>query len=516
VDASFERPRAQRIAITLVTFALTVAVLTPWARNVELLGDEGVVLLGAQRLLSGERLYVDFFEILPPGAFWLVAGWMRVFGDGFLAIRALSIGIIAVAAALAAELASRRMRGAVGPVLLAMAFVLSTQGLWTSINHHWLTTLSVLGALSLLATPRLSPARVVSAGALVGLAALFTHTHAAVFFVLALARFAGRDSGPRDALRFVTGTTGVFAIALVVLAAGGSLGGAVDDVIVYPLRHYASVQTVSYGSNAEPRAKPILIVMPLAIGLLAASMWRRREPRDGESLVTLSFALGALMTSFPRPDVEHLSFNALICVPALGLAAATLGTWSGRATAIAGGAWLVVAIPGFVELAKRAASAPTVHVARGDVAPGPAAAPDDLRSLLAAIAVLPRDASIAVYPYDPMIAFLDQRRHVAPVDVFLPTYTAPEHYRLSCERTLRDAEWVVIDRPWSDPAFLALLYPTLSPERIAEEKDAFEGPLRAGYVESGRFGDRYALLRRRPGTTAALCLTPRPTPSPDR
>jgi hypothetical protein len=61
-----------------------------------------------------------------------------------------------------------------------------------------------------------------------------------------------------------------------------------------------------------------------------------------------------------------------------------------------------------------------------------------------------------------------------------------------------------------------LLYPTLSPERIAEEKDAFEGPLRAGYVESGRFGDRYALLRRRPGTTAALCLTPRPTPSPDR
>jgi len=38
------------------------------------LGDEGVVLNGAVRILDGQVLYRDFFEILPPGAFLIPQG----------------------------------------------------------------------------------------------------------------------------------------------------------------------------------------------------------------------------------------------------------------------------------------------------------------------------------------------------------------------------------------------------------------------------------------------------------
>ena len=44
------------------------------------LGDEGVLLHGAQRLLQGQRLYVDFFEFLPPGGFVIVTAWFSIAG----------------------------------------------------------------------------------------------------------------------------------------------------------------------------------------------------------------------------------------------------------------------------------------------------------------------------------------------------------------------------------------------------------------------------------------------------
>ena len=48
---------------------LIAAVLcAPFIRVVGM-GDEGVLLNGAERMLRGSRLYADFFEYLPPGGF---------------------------------------------------------------------------------------------------------------------------------------------------------------------------------------------------------------------------------------------------------------------------------------------------------------------------------------------------------------------------------------------------------------------------------------------------------------
>ena len=52
----------------------------PFIGSIYWLGDEGMLLTGATRLLKGSRLYVDFFEALPPGGDVLTAAWFDMVG----------------------------------------------------------------------------------------------------------------------------------------------------------------------------------------------------------------------------------------------------------------------------------------------------------------------------------------------------------------------------------------------------------------------------------------------------
>src|SRR5262245_44602126 len=72
-----------------------VILCLPFARTVVGLGDEGVLLHGADRMLRGERLYVDFFELLPPGGFIITAGWFGIAGISMWSARVLAVATIA-------------------------------------------------------------------------------------------------------------------------------------------------------------------------------------------------------------------------------------------------------------------------------------------------------------------------------------------------------------------------------------------------------------------------------------
>src|SRR3989441_11699711 len=75
-------------------------VCAPFFRYVEWLGDEGVLLHGAARILGGEVLYRDFFEFLPPGGFLIGASWVKLFGVGFASVRVLAVCVVAAIPAL--------------------------------------------------------------------------------------------------------------------------------------------------------------------------------------------------------------------------------------------------------------------------------------------------------------------------------------------------------------------------------------------------------------------------------
>src|SRR5258708_2881513 len=90
-------PHAKALAVSRVTWWLPLVALiaalscAPFLRTVFSLSDEGMLLLGAERMLHGDRLYADFFEFLPPGGFVLTATWFKLAGVSLCSARLLAV-----------------------------------------------------------------------------------------------------------------------------------------------------------------------------------------------------------------------------------------------------------------------------------------------------------------------------------------------------------------------------------------------------------------------------------------
>src|SRR6202012_1375051 len=63
----------------------------PFLRTVYAVSDEGILLIGADRILRGERIYGDFSAYLPPGGFVMMAAWFGIAGISMLSARVFAI-----------------------------------------------------------------------------------------------------------------------------------------------------------------------------------------------------------------------------------------------------------------------------------------------------------------------------------------------------------------------------------------------------------------------------------------
>src|SRR6266496_2385000 len=92
------------VAIFLATAALLLAM---HGQRMVLTNDEGIVLESAQRMVAGERIYVDFFGYMSPGSYWLQALVFRLFGVALWTGRLIVILDFAVQSALVYWLVAR-------------------------------------------------------------------------------------------------------------------------------------------------------------------------------------------------------------------------------------------------------------------------------------------------------------------------------------------------------------------------------------------------------------------------
>jgi hypothetical protein len=139
--------------VGLTTFLLCL----PTMREMIWLCDKGVLLHGADRLLRGDRLYVDFFEFLPPGGVphrgVLVRrrGGFSLWSARLLLI--LTITGIACFTYLACRQASKHALSSAFAIVIVLGWCIISQPFWTQISHHWFTTLfSMLAAWAALAS----------------------------------------------------------------------------------------------------------------------------------------------------------------------------------------------------------------------------------------------------------------------------------------------------------------------------------------------------------------------------
>jgi len=480
----------------------------PFFRYVTSLGDEGVLLHAAVRILGGEVLYRDFFGILPPGGYLIVTAWMKLFGVGFASVRALAVGVIVGIAALI--YAAARLSSGSRPLaaLVAIAWAVLSQGSLTVINHHCFTTAaSMASAVGLLLVVDRVPRRgaVLVAGFFAGIAVMVSSTRGALLCVALLAVLLTLRAGRSRLLSAMAGMAlAPMAIGLYV-AVNGTLAAAFHDVIRYPALHYAGIQSVSFGAGASLQHLALVALFPLSFVLAGAALALKRVAlwHDPRFRVSLALAIVGLLGSYPRPDYLHILFTVPLASPLFALAAVHVPR-PGRITV--GTLFIglsLVGLAGVIAAATIVSRSPAVPTARGLVVPDQDLPARDFAALMFEVDHIPKGGGFFFYPYSPLLPYLTGRHHVAAVDLMVPGYTSAEQFRQTCVRVATEAEWLVVDRKWT-PAFFHRVFPAIRDPDPPEKRD-FEKALLVAFDIIVYASTRFEVRKRSGYLPATLC-----------
>jgi len=489
---------------------VTVVLCLPFLRTLSSLGDEGVLLHGAERMLQGDRIYADFFEFLPPGGFVLTEIWLRVAGLSMLAERSLAIIIIAGIACFTFLACRQASRNAPLAAALTIGWVVMSQGTWTQLSHHWFTTMfSMAGIWAALAFAQDADHRrrwPLISGATSGMAAMVTPTCGALAMLAALTAFFPVRRHRAALIVYVVACALVPVALLAYLLWRNALVTGFDDVILSTAAHYASIQGLPYGHGATFGNALLNYVFPFAAALAFAVYVRDRfvGSRDHVLAPAAAFCLAGLVACYPRADVFHIAFEVPLACPLLAYCADRLArVWRPTYRMAA-----MVAIGGLLAPAVLGYAVTVLCVSRGEITPTPRGGlafflMPGASEMLVRIAALPDGDKLFFYPFMPMMPFLSGRDDVSKYDVLTPGYSLPSQYREACVSALRHADWVVIDRHWTDPAELKHNFPAMRNPQPPETR-AFEQALDSSFELVAQEGT-FELRHRRTGVSDAVC-----------
>jgi hypothetical protein len=144
------------------------------------LDDQALFFARAARILNGQILYRDFFELVTPGTDLLYAAAFRVFGIHAWVMQAWIIAAGLALATVVTVIASRILRGPLVllPGLLFLVFDFNS-GL--DLTHHWFSALFILCSIGVL-TGGIENWRLASASFFCGIATLFTQSEGVLAF----------------------------------------------------------------------------------------------------------------------------------------------------------------------------------------------------------------------------------------------------------------------------------------------------------------------------------------------
>lgn len=416
--------------------------------------DEAYVLFEAKRLLEGEVLYRDVFEIITPLFLWLTTGLYALFGVHIGVARGLAAGLqagLALTAYGACRLLGvRRGLAAAG----AAAAIAVAQPFWPIASPHWQSSLLAQGFLvALLGLQRRRwSVRWLVRGAILGALAATQQQKAVPFALLGLAVLAfdlatapppgglGRAAG-RAALAFALGTLAVLGPVLAIAVAQAGLAPVYEALVRFPLVEYRRANRIAWGADIFPDARKqaaVVRALPWVMALLAprlALAGARRDWAAARGPFVLLATGGAAVASIAYfPDIIHLAFVAGIfaigltdCVehgvraaarwrPVLASAAPLL--------AAAGLAWSAF------ELQRAAAWSQADATARLDTAFGTVAAhPLHLHALaypeVQAMVDRDPDRLLFAYPWMTSLYLMTGARNPTPYQCMQPNYLTP-------------------------------------------------------------------------------------------
>ena len=249
------RPHARKYLPYLVfAFCFSFYFLPLLRLLLQPLTDEGTLLEGAVRIVDGQLLGRDFFEVVGPGTFYWLALFFKLFGVTFLASR-ICLFVSSLATALSIYFLSRRVcRGyQVLPCIFVFATYFCFQG--PAISHHVDSNcFALLAVVCMVLWQDVHKSwLLIAAGALAG-ATILTMQPKGILLLFAFLVWLWiqyrRQSTPLTALAWVAGgCCGVVAPMLGYFWSRGALGDLIYANVVWPSQNYGAVNSVHYASG---------------------------------------------------------------------------------------------------------------------------------------------------------------------------------------------------------------------------------------------------------------------------
>ena len=289
---------------------------------------------------------------------------------------------------------------------------------------------------------------------------------------------------------------------LLYLAWTGTSRAAFDAVIVFTATRYAGFQYVPFGSWADAQNIPLIAVFPAAFGLSLLIAAMRRF--GGQSRRDIAFACAGFIGCFPRPDIFHIAFAVPLALPLLaGCVTRLSGPLRGSTRLAAAAITLLIMAPSLITyggIVMESRGGITIQTALGEVT---WFGPPEAAEMLRRIADLPANDRLLFYPLMALAPFLTGREDVSALDTYAPGYTLAAQYRDTCLAAVHRADYVVIDRRWTDPAALKNVFPAMRDPR-PPATIAFEQALDRGFVLTAAEG-MLELRRRQPDIDVTIC-----------
>jgi hypothetical protein len=285
-----------------------------------------------------------------------------------------------------------------------------------------------------------------------------------------------------------------------------ALAAAFNDVILFAATRYAPVEGLPYGYAATWGNALFVYVFPLAalVTLAIAARERSASFRDRMFAPAVAFSVAGFVACYPRADIYHVAFEVPLACPLLAYGASRLSRAlpvAYRSAAV--GFMAALLAPGvlvFLWKATLASGLEVMSTPRGRVAFSGATGDPEM---LARIAAMPPGGKWFFYPFMPMMPFLSAREAVSEYDILTPGYSLPSQYQEACVSVMRHADWVVIDRAWTNPALLKANFPMLRDPQPPETR-AFEQVLDANFDLVARDGT-FELRHRRDNVSEVVC-----------
>ena len=274
----------KNIFIPVTLFILTVLLSLHNYYTILLINpDEGIALYGAKRILLGQTLYKNFFDIVTPGTDYLLAGIFKVFGATLKAARITTIVADALNVAMLYLISIRFLKNkllAVIPSLFLMIIYITSVEYY-AVSHHWFMITATIFTLLLSIKSEEDKINWIFSGMGTFLVFIFMQSeglmlYAMLVFFFFIKLLLNKDK-KRDVIHdFIYYSLGFWIPLVVVLLLFSTNGGGKDfiyDIFIWPWKHYKVINNGSHFLNPIDELKFHVLGYPLVQSITMIAIW---------------------------------------------------------------------------------------------------------------------------------------------------------------------------------------------------------------------------------------------------